>query len=318
MRHLALHLAAIAAFGALANAANAQSAQTFVSGAGDDANACTRAAPCKTFAGAITKTNAGGDIICLNSAGYGAVTIVKSISILCDGNPGGIAVSSSGAITVNAASTDVVVLSGLELDGLGAAITGINASSMGALHLRNVSVRNFTSAGLIFLPVSNARLYVTDSVFAENGVGGLNTDAAIRVQPQPGVAATVHVSRVRMENNFNGMSVNTVTSTTGSAKVAIDDSVMSGNASNGFLALAGTTGAPLNATIAGSMISGNFGAGVSAQTGALAIVRMGNSMISANAIGISATNGAQVRSFGDNQVAGNSNGETFSGLDALN
>src|SRR5216684_8686022 len=61
--------------------ANAQATRTWVSGVGDDANPCSRTAPCKTFAGAISKTAKGGEIDALDPGGFGAVTITKSITI---------------------------------------------------------------------------------------------------------------------------------------------------------------------------------------------------------------------------------------------
>ena len=61
--------------------AHAQATRTWVSGVGDDANPCSRTAPCKTFAGAISKTAAGGEINVLDPGGFGAVTITKSITI---------------------------------------------------------------------------------------------------------------------------------------------------------------------------------------------------------------------------------------------
>src|SRR3984957_15015789 len=68
-----------------ASAANAQATRTWVSGVGDDANPCSRTAPCKTFAGAISKTAAAGEIDCLDPGGFGALTITKSITIDCLG-----------------------------------------------------------------------------------------------------------------------------------------------------------------------------------------------------------------------------------------
>src|SRR5262245_14122691 len=77
--------------------ANAQATRTWVSGVGDDANPCSRTAPCKTFAGAISKTAAGGEITCLDPGGFGTVTIVKSMTIDCSNVSGGIL--ASGGIT---------------------------------------------------------------------------------------------------------------------------------------------------------------------------------------------------------------------------
>src|SRR5689334_18384333 len=70
--------------------AQAQATRTWVSGVGDDVNPCSRTAPCKTFAGAISKTAAGGEINCLDPAGYGTVTITKSLAIKCEFTEGGV------------------------------------------------------------------------------------------------------------------------------------------------------------------------------------------------------------------------------------
>src|SRR5947209_9711766 len=96
--------------------AQAQATRTWVSGVGDDANPCSRTAPCKTFPGAISKTAAGGEIDCLDPGGFGAVTITKSIMIKCQYTEGGVLVSGTNAIVVNAAATDKVVLRGLDIN----------------------------------------------------------------------------------------------------------------------------------------------------------------------------------------------------------
>jgi hypothetical protein len=83
------------------NPASAQATRTWVSGVGDDANPCSRTAPCKTFAGAISKTIAGGEINCLDPGGFGGVTLIKAIAILCDDVEGGVLVSGTPGITVN-------------------------------------------------------------------------------------------------------------------------------------------------------------------------------------------------------------------------
>src|SRR4051795_1752355 len=94
LRRILLSLAAVAAVVSLgAGAAQAQATRTWVSGVGDDANPCSRTAPCKTFPGAISKTAAGGEINCLDPGGFGAVTITKSITIRCQYTEGGIVAS---------------------------------------------------------------------------------------------------------------------------------------------------------------------------------------------------------------------------------
>src|SRR4051812_29182836 len=120
MRRIAL-LAVILGFFApvLASApAHAQATRTWVSGVGDDVNPCSRTAPCKTFAGAISKTAAGGEINCLDPAGYGAVTITKAMTLNCGHTLGSVLVQSTPGIIINAAVSDRVTLRGIQLQGL--------------------------------------------------------------------------------------------------------------------------------------------------------------------------------------------------------
>src|SRR3954467_7111590 len=117
MRHIAsLAIAAGCLVPLLASApASAQATRTWVSGVGDDANPCSRTAPCKTFPGAISKTAGGGEINCLDPGGFGGVTITKSITISCVNVEAGVLVSGTPGITVAAGAVDTVVLEGLDI-----------------------------------------------------------------------------------------------------------------------------------------------------------------------------------------------------------
>src|ERR1043165_4318800 len=98
--------ALVASFGLMVHvsSAQAQATRTWVSGVGDDANPCSRTAPCKTFAGAISKTAPSGEINCLDPGGFGGVTITKSITISSEGFEAGVLVSGTNAIIINAPS----------------------------------------------------------------------------------------------------------------------------------------------------------------------------------------------------------------------
>src|SRR6059036_1485947 len=108
--------------------ASAQASRTWVSGVGDDANPCSRTAPCKTFAGAISKTAAGGEIDALDPGGYGALTITKAITI--DGGGGQVAsvlVAGTNGIVVAAGVNDSVVIRNISINGIaGTGNGGIN------------------------------------------------------------------------------------------------------------------------------------------------------------------------------------------------
>src|SRR3984893_16138035 len=104
--------------------AHAQATRTWVSGVGDDANPCSRTAPCKTFAGSISKTAVGGEINCLDPGGFGALTITKSITISCQIGTAGVLVSGTNGIVVAAGANDVVFLKGLDFEGIGSGLSG--------------------------------------------------------------------------------------------------------------------------------------------------------------------------------------------------
>ena len=154
--------------------AYAQASRTWVSGVGDDANPCSRTAPCKTFAGAISKTAAKGEINCLDSAGFGGVTITKSISIICNGVIGGVLVSGTNGIVVNLpADSDRVILDGLDINGLGTGLDGIRQVGFGQVVVRNTSIYGFTQEGIDLSAGASGRVAVIDSFIYNNG-GGIN------------------------------------------------------------------------------------------------------------------------------------------------
>src|ERR1700730_7768678 len=123
--------------------AYAQATRTWVPGVGDDANPCSRTAPCKTFAGAISKTAVNGEINVLDPGGFGAVTITKSIRIISDHIEAGVLVSGTNGIVVNVGSTDSVLLEGLDIEGLETGLNGVQIIGGGNVVIRRTSINNF-------------------------------------------------------------------------------------------------------------------------------------------------------------------------------
>jgi hypothetical protein len=173
----------------LHTAAFAQATRTWVSGVGDDANPCSRTAPCKTFAGAISKTAAGGEIDCLDPAGYGTLTITKSITIDCTGTFG--SVLNSGGINgfvINDSATAApgtvrVLLRGISINGAGTTpgLNGIRFISGASLIVENVIIQNNMSSngqGVSFQPSAAARLSMRNVVLVNNGTGVVAAAAA--------------------------------------------------------------------------------------------------------------------------------------------
>ncbi|RYD63523.1 MAG: hypothetical protein EOP58_11235, partial [Sphingomonadales bacterium] len=158
--------------------ASAQATRTWVSGVGDDVNPCSRTAPCKTFAGAISKTAAGGEINCLDPGGYGTVTIVKSITLDCTGTLGSVLNSATTGIIVNNA-TAVVKLRGLTINGgtpTAAGLHGIRFIAGASLTVENVLISNQIAAapngnGIFFQPSAAAEMVLKNVTIADNSVG---------------------------------------------------------------------------------------------------------------------------------------------------
>ena len=145
LKRLAVTVAAFIVMGGLSSPAAAQATRTWVSGVGDDVNPCSRTAPCKTFAGAISKTAAGGIITCLDPGGFGTVTITKAFAIVCDGVIGSVLASGANGVIINAGDKDNVVLSGLDIHGGIAGINGVRVVKAGSVLIRNSVIQAFST-----------------------------------------------------------------------------------------------------------------------------------------------------------------------------
>ena len=186
--------------------AHAQS-RTWVSGVGDDLNPCSRTAPCKTYAGAISKTAAAGEINCLDPGGFGAVTITKSISIVCDYTEGGVLAASTTGFLINAPSGSIITLKGQDVECFITGIHGVRMINVGVtLHLHKSQIRNCRggSNGMSITPSSGvARVFVDDSFITDNGT--IAATAGILVRPTAGASVNLAINRVRLEGNSNGI-----------------------------------------------------------------------------------------------------------------
>lgn len=176
--------------------AHAQALRTWVSGVGDDANPCSRTAPCKTFAGAISKTAANGVIDVLDPGGFGAVTITKGITIRDSGHGGGILSSGTNGINVNAPNAAVNLI-GLNIDGAGAGFVGINIINAAAVNIVKCTIVNHLSGSATGIRLSSAaitRVVVTDSNILSNGTG-------IDVAPLSGATLALVLDNARINSN---------------------------------------------------------------------------------------------------------------------
>jgi hypothetical protein len=315
-----LQIAAVLIFGLLASGhAGAQATRTWVSGVGDDANPCSRTAPCKTFAGAISKTAAGGVIDVLDPGGFGAVTVTKSITLENVGEVGSVLVSGTDGIIVNDAGagfpgTAVVTLRGLSLEGLGlstsgAGLRGVRFVSGKQLIVERCDIGNFTNSssgnGIAFTPSAAATLIVRDSTIHDNGnvFDPTNPDdptiqgAGILIAPTGSGLVHAILDNVRLTSGpNNGLQV------FGPASVVVRNSVIGENANHGIWAI-GTSGA-VAVNLENDLISDNTQAGVFAG-GSGAAIHLSNSTITGSTQGIHAISKGSITSFGNNRIYGN-------------
>lgn len=271
--------------------ASAQATRTWVSGTGDDANPCSRTAPCKTFAGAISKTAAAGEIDCLDSAGYGAVTITKSMLIDCAGVEGGITNPSTNAITINAAGGNVT-LRHLNIDGVAMGLTAIRVLAAATVQIDDTQIKGQTGNGIEITPTANTHVTIIKTVVREGGQHG------IWVAPTGAAVAKVTVANCTLtDNGLTGIRLNDNSTAT------VTDSVLTGNGSSG--AAASSTTGPSGLSLDRVVSSGNHDGGVLAK-GPSAVVWLANSLLTANSYGFfPASGGGLYISFGNNRVMGN-------------
>jgi hypothetical protein len=277
--------------------ARATAVRTFVSGHGTDSGTCGVGAPCRTFAFALTQTSAGGEIVVLDSAGYGVVTIAQAVSITNEqGVEAAVTVGSGAGITVSAGGGDTVNLSGLTLIGGGGA-NGILVNSAGTVIIQNCVTHGFTQSGISAAPTADLTLDVFNSVSSNNGIG-------FNITPPSGTPA-VHATFQGVQalsNGLDGLTVDSSLMAGGFIQLVLVNSTASGNAQNGLNAIsAGGTGSTSVWSL-GSTLSFNF-SGLT-ETGVNTNAFIGSSRIMGNIeFGFSLSNSATLKSWGNNLIS---------------
>ena len=275
---------------------NAQATRTWVSGVGDDANPCSRTAPCKTFAGAISKTAPGGEIDALDPGGFGALTITKSITI--DGGGGQVAsvlVAGTNGIVVQAGANDVVTLRNVRFDGLrgggnaNAGLNGIRFISGNTLHIENCYIFGFNNNGIDIAMGAAGSVFIENTTSQDNGNWGLSSVNTALVN--------VYVDRSHFDHNVWGIVSGSFT------QMSVAHSEASENTYGGMIAFAANGTASLN--ISDSVVANNATMGVQAggSTGA-STVRIGGTALFGQPNGLFISSNGNIVSFGNNLNAG--------------
>jgi hypothetical protein len=300
-------------FCAMSSQAQAQATRTWVSGVGDDANPCSRTAPCKTFAGAYSRTAACGEIDVLDPGGFGTVTISKGIKIDGGGGEAGQVASilaAGGVNGVNVNNTDAtcnkVTLRNLDINGIapiasGGGGTGVNVTAGSFLSLENVDIENFVNQCLNFQPATGSVFVAYNTNFENCRGGGII------------VSATSGTSRGNIErstiqrNGFPGPASGIKAGA--NALINVHNSMISQNGAGGA-----TTGgidssvASANVSVDLCTIANNFGFGV--HSGSSSTMRIANSSIQLNTgVGMLADGGGQMLTANNNWLGGNGGGD---------
>jgi len=268
--------------------ASAQATRTWVSGVGDDVNPCSRTAPCKTFAGAISKTATNGEINCLDPAGFGTINITKSITIDCEDTQGSIlAFGVTGVIVniTNAADTKKAVkIRGISINGAGSTTnaSGIRILAANTVTIEDGVIDGFQTHGISIETTGGTPRVTVDRMSIRSVIGnGINTFIT---------GGTVNLSISNSQVSATATGVNLSSNT----KAVVRNSSLANN----------TTGAAAfqsDLSIFSSTISGNT-TGVFSNTGG--VVRIHDNIVTSNGTGLS-SGGGSILSSGQNLIDGN-------------
>jgi hypothetical protein len=276
----------------LATSAFAQATRTWVSGVGDDVNPCSRTAPCKTFAGAISKTASGGIIDAMDPGGFGAVTITKPITIEGNGTLASVLASGVQGIVVNISSgvNRDVILRNLLIDGAGTTLgtNGVNFIAGDSLTVENCSIVHFSTTGILFQPNTTAQMKVMHSEIELSGIG-------IRSVGIGAGFANTSVWDSSLAKNGTGIQGDERSSTT------IRHTNVSGSTADGILGTSTSTGSSMMVDFS---VSEHNGTGIRANGGNTE-VQVNNSTITGNTTGVSSTGSGQICTFSSNRLQQN-------------
>jgi parallel beta helix pectate lyase-like protein len=281
-RFLKLFLSTLTLAFVFTTAAHAQATRTWVSGVGDDANPCSRTAPCKTFAGAISKTTASGQISVLDPGGFGALTITKALVIDGDGELASVLVSGTNGINISAGPTDTVVLRNLHFSGIGSGLDGVEIYTAGTVIIDHCTFDGFTVANVELNMTSAGYVVIQDSTMT-GGAQGVVIDGTSGPAP-----VTALLKNVTIQNA--PIALHTLR-----GHIDVTHSNFQHNATNGALAEAGSI------NLEDSVFSED-GTAVDAKPGAMVTFSDVDFFNNGVAIGSS---GGVLASGGNNRLAGN-------------
>ena len=278
----------------ITSSAFAQATRTWVSGVGDDANPCSRTAPCKTFAGAISKTAVDGEIDVLDPGGFGAVTITKGIRICGLSFNASVLVSGTNGIVIS--TTGKVELSHIQIQGLTTGINAISVVNVGKLTVDSCDIMNFATSGININMGAAAQVQVLNTNFTNipgNGIISTTTAGAINIDVDHSSFNSCGTGVHTQANSIATVSNSTLTSN-GTALQADNSSVM--------LAVNNTITENTNGIV--SLANGS-------------VIRIAGNFIQQNAVGFNVTAPSNILSAGNNSIQQTGNTGTLGTMGGL-
>lgn len=281
---------------ALAATASAQATRTWVSGVGADDNPCSRTAPCKTFAGAISKTATGGLINVLDPGGYGTLTVGKSLTVDGEGTQASTLAALTTGFIINAGTGDTVILRNIDIHGAGSGIDGIRIMQAKKVIIENCRIHNFTNNGVKIVNSSNA----IDVYIRNTEIRNVSLDGVFALPTATGTTRVFIENSTIVANGANGVHV------AGASNYAsLYQTSVTGNVSAGFVVEQTTSGGSAEAsTFVGNSIGIQAGAGANTPT-----IHISHCTVTKNANGltgagfvIGVSNNAVVANTGSNAV----------------
>ncbi len=275
--------------------AQAQATRTWVSGVGDDVNPCSRTAPCKTWAGAISKTAAGGEISALDPGGFGALTITKAITINGDGTLAStLATLGSSGVIVNAGANDVVVLRNISIHGAGSGGNGVRFLAGRHLRVENCHIQSFVTHGI---DVNHSGVGAGELTVQNTSITNIGS-VGVRIAATAGTPSA-SLDNVKIDRTGIGFDVINGTGT-------ISNSIITNVAGQAIVA---ELSAVVNANNC-TLYKNSFGI-VAFSAGAT--VNFSNCDIYNNGTGLSIAAGATGNRFGNSRIFQNTTNETING-----
>ncbi len=280
---------------AFATLAQAQATRTWVSGVGDDVNPCSRTAPCKTYAGAISKTAKDGEISTLDPGGFGTVTITKSItingggagqgygSILASGGVTGVIINITDALDIRKA----VRLDGLNINGASTGLDGVRMLAGLALHIEDTIIDGFTDDGVEVAITANSVELALRDVTIRSCVGD-----GVRINSSGAGFVLASMDRIQVVNSGNGVNAES------NSRAHIRNSQFASMNTNGILCNIATAEVNVDQSIITNSPDGVRNNG--------GMTRVSRSVITGNTNGLNNIAGTLKR-FNNNMIDGNSN-----------